>query len=164
MQSRIAGYHPSALYNLLYDSRALIDDWDKMMCIYLADDWPKLQRVQTRKAQGYHTMLKKRQQLEAFDVTDRVYHHVEINGPSVSRDIDLGSTSKGAWGHSRLSGVALDYLYSAGKLAVAYKQGTHKVYDLHSRLFPNHDGKAAFTNQADFMDWYVKRRIAYYVW
>ncbi|MDF2821374.1 MAG: hypothetical protein K0R15_1815 [Clostridiales bacterium] len=40
LQSRISNYSPTVLDKLLYERRSLIDGWDKMMSIYLQNDWP----------------------------------------------------------------------------------------------------------------------------
>ena len=44
LQSRIKDYRPQFLDELLYSERKLIDGWDKMASIYLAEDWPNFIR------------------------------------------------------------------------------------------------------------------------
>ena len=44
LQSRVAGYRPEMLEELLYIDRALLDGWDKVSSIYAAADWPYFAR------------------------------------------------------------------------------------------------------------------------
>ena len=44
LQSRVAGFRPDMLKELLYEDRLLLDGWDKQMSIYCLADWPYLRR------------------------------------------------------------------------------------------------------------------------
>lgn len=44
LQSRIPGFSPAMLEELLYDDRLLLDGWDKVMSIYSSGDWPYFAR------------------------------------------------------------------------------------------------------------------------
>ncbi len=44
LQSRVSDYKPAMLEALLYEDRALVDGWDKMMSIYPTEDWPYFRR------------------------------------------------------------------------------------------------------------------------
>ena len=47
--SRINSFKKEDLYSLLYEENELIEAYDKKLCIILADDWGKLERVRQRK-------------------------------------------------------------------------------------------------------------------
>jgi uncharacterized protein YcaQ len=40
LQSRVAGYTPALLKELLYQDRSLVDGWDKQASIHRTSEWP----------------------------------------------------------------------------------------------------------------------------
>lgn len=160
LQSKITNYKPEMLHALLYKEHALVDGFDKEMCIYKSDDYPKFVRV--RQASGIATKntLANRNQLEALDILDEVRDYIVKHGPISSKDISIGQSTESRWGHRKLSSAALDYLYTIGDLCVINKNGTQKVYDLTVHVLPSQiHTKDPFNDNDDFLSWYIKRRI-----
>ena len=52
LQSRIVGYRPRLLEELLYTARSLVDGYDKMMCIYRTEDFGRMAWVRKAAAGG----------------------------------------------------------------------------------------------------------------
>ena len=161
LQSRISDYKPLFLEDMLYKKRSLIDGWDKMMAIYLTEDWPLFHRMRIYKKKAMINSLRYRNSLEALKVTDKVIEYLKKRGPLKASQIELGKAGKGRWGHKKLAGAAMDYLFKKGTIGIYKKNGTQKVYDLIENLLPAEIYKKAdpFKNEKDFNKWLIKRRI-----
>lgn len=160
LQSKIENYKPEMLHHLLYTEHVLVDGFDKEMCIYLTDDFPKFERI--RMASGFATKctLKNRNQLDALDILDEVRDYIVKNGAIGSKDISIGHSRESRWGHKKLSSAALDYLYTIGELCVVNKFGTQKLYDFTANVLPSQILRAdPLKNEDEFLCWYIKRRI-----
>ena len=161
LQSRIENYTPFLLESLLYEERALIDGWDKMMAMYLTQDFPNYQRIRNRQADGTKRHLAFREREEALDLLDPIREHLATHKTVLSRNIKLGSTFSDRWGSGKASNLALDYLFQSGEIGVHSKQKAQKIYALMSDLLPYHLYNALdpFSDDDSFLKWYVKRRI-----
>ncbi|MDF2890526.1 MAG: hypothetical protein K0R80_893 [Clostridia bacterium] len=161
LQSRIKGYNPATLEKLLYTDRFLMDGWDKMMAIYLTEDWPFFQRIRKQKGIEVKATLRNRKSLGAIEMTQEMREIISNGGPLQATQVKLGESGEGRWGHRRLSSAALDYMFNIGELGVYTKKNNHKVYDLIENLLPNELLEAAdpFECDHDFYKWYFKRRI-----
>lgn len=161
LQSRINGYNSGMLEKLLYEDRSLIDGWDKMMAIYLQEDWPFFHRLRARREIGVRATLSNRDSLEALKMTGEIREMLSSRGPLQATQISMGKTKKGRWGHGKLSSAALDYMFNTGELGVYAKKSNHKVYELTEKLLPQELLEAAdpFAKDNDFYKWYFKRRV-----
>ena len=131
LQSRVADYTPAMLETLLYEDRALVDGWDKMMSIYPITDWPFFRR--RRDAMQQHFGHEDR---PAVTVLPQVRQAIREKGPLSSLDIDLNETVGWSWGPTRVARAALESMYSWGELIVHHKVNTRKVYDLLLTISP----------------------------
>ena len=160
LQSKIKNYKPEMLQKLLYQERRLIDGFDKEMCIYIAEDYSKFERVRREAEASTINTLTYRNQMEIFTILDEVRDYILKNGAISSKDISIGQSRESRWGHKKLSSAALDYLYTIGELCVVNKNGTQKVYDFTDKVYPSYIHKLDnFHNDEEFYLWYVKRRI-----
>lgn len=161
LQSRVKNYRPEHLSALLYKDRDLIDGWDKMMCVYEAEDHNRFFRLREEKEREARGILRWREQTEALDYLPEVRAYLSEHGPCAGADIPLGDLTRGRWGHGRVSSAALDYLFHTGEVLVSSKKGTVKSYDLTSRLLPAYAQavEPGFADADASLDWYVQRRI-----
>ncbi|MGM9973906.1 MAG: winged helix-turn-helix domain-containing protein [Clostridiaceae bacterium] len=161
LQSRIEGYEPWMLEKLMYQDRELIDGWDKMMAIYSAEDWPYFKRVRDKSKAGIESMLEYRSSLRVTDYVDEVRDYISQNGPCLANKINLGKAERGRWGHGRIAGAVMDYMFNIGILGIRERKNVQRVYDLIENLLPEEILKARdpFESDRDFYKWYVKRRI-----
>jgi len=161
LQSRIVGYQPKMLESLLYEKRSLIDGWDKMMSIYQQKDWPYFTRIREAMKQEIQSTLAYRNSLEAIEMVDEIIAIMLEKGPTQAKDISIGATYSGSWGHKKMSSAALDYMYHIGKIGVHTKKNTQKVYDVIESLISSELLKQGdpFNDDAAFDAWYIKRRI-----
>ena len=161
LQSRVKGYTRGLLEELLYKERSLVDAWDKEMSIYLTRDWPYFSRVRQAGEESTLRVLKRRGQEEVLSYLPHIIEEVKKNGPLSSRDLKLGATQKNRWGHRQISGAALDYLYTAGKLGIYVKNNVQKIYGLIEDLIPEKilSSPDPFAREDEFLEWYFVRRI-----
>lgn len=160
LQARVRDYRESFLYQLLYEEHKLIDGFDKEMCIYCAEDFPRFRHVRNEHKKHVTDTLRYRNQMGALDILDDVRAFVEKHGKTGTKDISIGEVRESRWGHKKLSSAALDYLFNTGELSVADKRGTQKYFDLTERV----TGIRNFSCGPDmtleeFLEWYVERRI-----
>ncbi len=162
MQSRIKGYKPEVLFDLLYKERCLYDAPDKMISIIPTEDYPKMARIRQKTVDQLKDILTWRKSLGALDLLDEIKELIRVNGAQPATKINIGeNVDSGKWGHKKLSSAALDYLYHSGELGISSKIKTHKVYDLSENLFPPEvlNTEDPFKTEIDFAKWYIKRRI-----
>ena len=161
LQSRIRDYKPEMLEQLLYKDRLLIDGWDKMMSIYLREDWAFFHFVREERGKEAIEILQHRNSSEALLHTTQILELIAQNGAMLPKQIKIGSADSGRWGHRNLSSAALDYLFHIGKVGVAKKVNVIKVYDLIENLLPGEilSQPNPFKSEYDFTKWYIYRRL-----
>ena len=160
LQARIKNYSSAYLEDLLYNDRTLVDGWDKMMSIYLSSDWPCFNTIRNIKKESVQHVLDYRNSTEALNYIDEVLEILKQSGPLLSTKIDLGKIPKGKWGHGKIAGATLDYLFHIGKVGISSKRGTQKVYDLIENLLPVNILECNSLNDHDeFYKWLILRRI-----
>lgn len=158
LQARVPGFTPDVLYSLLYHQRRLIDGWDKMMCIYPVEDWPRFRPLRQAALHKYRTSRRGRPAVEA---AHKVRTELEARGPLCSADIDLDHTVDWSWAPTKLSRAALEAMFHTGEVIVHRKEGNRKFYDLARRhLPPEYFGHAPFASEQEYTDWRILRRIS----
>jgi len=160
-QSRIKNYTLGLADELLYKERSLIDGWDKEMSVYLTTDWPYFGRVRRLRTSHVRRALEHRGQSGVLSYLPQVITEIKNRDPLSSRDIKLGGIQKNRWGHRQVSGAALDYLYTAGKLGIHDKKNAQKIYALIGDLVPAKilNAPDPFACDDEFLEWYFLRRI-----
>jgi len=161
LQSRVKEFTADILDKLLYKDRYLVDAWDKEMSIYKTEDWKFFNRVRIQKDEMYKEILAWRGQTEVLSYTNEIIKEFKNHGPLGAKDIILGKCKSNRWGHKNISGAALDYLFSIGKLGIYKKKNVIRIYDLIENLLPRKilNAKEPFENDIEFYEWYVLRRI-----
>lgn len=155
MQSRVRGYKPQMLNELLYQDRVLVDYFDKNLSIFPVEDWSYFQRTRALYEKGERSL----EQIEA--VCDRIVEVIRQRGPICSADLEMDQKVDWYWSSTRLSRAALEHMYFVGRLVVHHKKGTNKYYD----LAENHIAPDILTADDPFEDdyayqkWLVRRRI-----
>ena len=89
----------------------------------------------------------------AFEaLVKETYDHIEQNGAVMARDFKVEGHVSGGWWNWHPNKSVLEYLWRAGKLAIARREGFQKVYDLAERVFPAHHHANEVTRE-EFVDW-----------
>ena len=155
LAARVEGYDKSMLYDLLYGERALIDYFDKNLCILPVEDWPCFERMRARHRSW------ERSHAEIEGVRAQVRGEIERRGALCAADLDMPDKVHWYWSDTRLARAALEHMYFTGELAVHHKRGTIKYYDLAERLIP-HDLLSSpdpHPDDDDYLHWLAIRRI-----
>lgn len=158
LQSRIKGFVPNDLYHALYQTRYLVDGWDKQMSIFRSEEFPFFQPIRESQAKNVQHSLIKYLDMDIAPFLNETYNILQERGPLFSRDISLGTTKGHKWGRTKPSSAALDYLFQSGRIGVHSRQGSHKQYDLMERLLPN-VGVIDQISEEDYIAQYLLRRI-----
>ncbi len=177
LQSRVAGYRPEMLEELLYTERALLDGWDKVSSIHAAADWPFFarHRAAMRERHGSPsgqplvippTVVNQiRERGGPFNppmaVAPMVLDAIHERGPLSSIDLTFEDEFDWSGGQeTRLVRASLEVLYAMGRLGVHHRVGTRRVFDLIDRLLPAGLLAAPDPNETDdeYRDWHVRRR------
>ena len=189
LQSRIEGYRPEMLEELLYTDRQLLDGWDKMAAIYSVSDWPNFNRHRDyvfqrhihsdesplRVAMEVKAAVSERDVPEALleqqnnalgltweQVQKSVLDAIRERGPLSSNDLKDNTTIDWSWGKpTRLSKAAMETLYDTGELIIHHRCGTRRYFDLAERHIPAEIYGLPDPNSSDeqYQDWHVLRRI-----
>lgn len=157
LQARVLDYKRNEINQLLYEDRILLDAWDKMMGVILAEDFPRLKQVRDWRTNLEVNTLKRRHQMDALDYEKDVLRLLK-ESPKYAKDIKLGNTKSQVWGHSKSSTATLDYLFHKGLIGVRSRHNTQKEYDLIERLIPQYIKDSSFSEK-DFEEYYMLRRI-----
>jgi uncharacterized protein YcaQ len=160
MQARVLDYRKALLNKMLYEDRTVIDGWDKMMAVYLTEDYPKMEHIRKWRFEAHKNTLKYRLQLDALESMDEVKQYIIENGPTYSSEIRFGASHKHQWGSTKTSSAALDCLFHRGEIGVKARRNTQKQYDLMENLIGNLSlAKSPFQSEEDFIEYYLLRRI-----
>ena len=160
LQARVKGFKPQMLRRLLYEERFLVDGYDKEMCVYTAADFGAYAPQRALHAEDARRWLERRGQGEAFDMLDDILDIIRQKGPCALTDIPLGESKDFGWGPRRPSGAAIEYLFRSGRLCVAERNGTQRLFDLAERLLPAECLTAPERDAEAFAEWYALRRAA----
>lgn len=161
LQSRIKDFSSLTLYNALYKERFLIDGWDKMMSIFRAVDWPLFTRMRSRRELIARYWLGSLNSAEVMPHIDDLLKVVKERGPLQAGAIESKKLISGSWGHKKIAGAGLDYLFHAGKVGVYGKKANQKIYAAIENLLPADilSLDDPFTSDMEFDSWLVKRRV-----
>lgn len=153
--SRIGGYEPEDLSALLYETRSLVDHFDKNLAIYPISDWPFLQR--NRRAWA----VTSRSRQVTAEHREMVLERIQKDGPQSAASLGLAGQVDWYWARSSLARAALEQLYLEGLLLVHSKQGVIKTYDLAERCLPAHllSQPEPFSDSSDQAAWHLLRRV-----
>jgi hypothetical protein len=157
LQSRVAGYRPAVLEELIYSERRLYVGWDKMAAIVQSTDWPSFARHRALMVKQHGKPETAEMKLAPF-----VLEEIRKRGPLSSRDIEHDATVDWWWGRKkRLVGASLEVLSAAGILLVHHRARSIRYFDLAERILPPKILKAPDPHPADgdYEDWHVVRRI-----
>lgn len=156
LQSRIDGFRPAMLQELLYKDRLLLDGWDKVMSIYLTSDWPYFSRYRASRLEWLGSPDK-----PVVPFLPLVRNELEQRGPLSSIDLEYDQTVQWPWGPTRVSRAALESMWFWGEVIIHHKVNTRKYYDFACRYLPEDLLNAPDPNETfeRYRDWRISRRI-----
>ncbi len=155
LQSRVAGFTKTMLYELLYTDRKLVDYFDKNLAIMPVENWKYFEREREN-----HRSWEKSHE-EIGQVHDQIIAAITDKGPQCSADLDISQKVDWYWSQTKLSRAALEHMYFCGELAIHHKSGNMKYYDLIRNCIPEEivDAPEPYPKDFDYLKWRVLRRI-----
>jgi uncharacterized protein YcaQ len=138
--SRLGPYDPAQLERLLWKERKLFE-YDAF--IYPIEDLP-LQRARMARRRRTAGTTKRDEWIREFmrenaGLRRRILRELERNGPLLARDLKYeapaGAERHAWWGRGELR-LMMDMLAGRGQIAVAGRIGTHRLWDLPERVWP----------------------------
>lgn len=156
LQARVRDFRPSLLTELLYQDRALLDGWDKMMAIYQTEDWPYFRRRRDLARQRYGG-----ENAPVTEALPLVRRELAARGPLSSLDLAMNETVDWAWAPTRMARAVLESMYHWGELIIHHKVNNRKVYDFAARQLPPELLAAPDPNEteAEYQAWRIRRRL-----
>ena len=133
--SRLGAYPRGVLDELAFRRRELFEYWGHEASYVPVGLHPHLRHRMER----YAALLDRRElklQKEDPDYVERVLDDVRRRGPLAVTDLQDGGDRAGPWWGWSKGKVALEYLFGAGRLAVAGRRNFARLYDLPERVLP----------------------------
>ncbi len=128
--ARVPDYHAGMLEELLYQSRRLVDYFDKNLAILPREDWPYFRRERER----YSADSRSFEQIN--QVREKVLEKIRLEGPRNSSQLGLPEKVDWYWSKTTLARAVLEQMYFSGELVIHHKKGNIKTYDLAERCLP----------------------------
>lgn len=116
-------------------AKNLFEFWSHSMCLMPIETYPYYRWIADKYAQkkkGWYVEWG----VKNSQIVEDVYKHVKENGPTASRDIGTSGGKREGWWDWKVEKRALEYLFTTGKLMVAYRDAFQKYYDLTERVLP----------------------------
>jgi uncharacterized protein YcaQ len=156
LQSRVKNYKPEMLDELLYQDRVLIDNWDKMASLSLAEDWPYFSRHRSRMEDIFGVPSE-----VVMTLAPDVINQIKEQGPQSPLDFKHEQKTDWAWEPTRVGRAALEGLFKMGKLGVHHRVSNRRYFDLIENLLPVKILEKEDPNSTldDYQAWHVLRRI-----
>ncbi|MBR3813291.1 MAG: YcaQ family DNA glycosylase [Spirochaetaceae bacterium] len=130
LQSRVSGFSKQMLYELLYEDRKLLDNWNKNLSIIPVENWKYFKRDR-----DWH-LENERSFEEIQAVCAKIKNIIAERGPQCSADLEMPEKVDWYWAKTKLSRAALEHMYYRGELAIHHKKKSLKYYDLIERCIP----------------------------
>jgi uncharacterized protein len=143
--SRVGAYPPGTVSALLGQGR-IFEYWAPEACLIPTSDWPVWRRrMEGRQMHHWYGPV-----IDSDPVlAERVLGEIRDRGPLGSRDFE-GSGGGGMWNWKPAKRM-LEALWTAGRLAIAGRQGFQRLYDLPERVIPSHLLDAPVPSEAEFL-------------
>lgn len=156
LQSRVASYQKTDLYELLYEERKLIDYFDKNMSIFPIEDWPCF------KSTPWYMRYDEKIMQTIYAERGKIHSQIRKLGCVSTKELDLpGTVFHWFWTDVKLARAALETLYNERELCIHHKTGVIKSYALAEDVIPPaiFHAEYSFANQTEYLCWRVLRRI-----
>jgi uncharacterized protein len=152
--ARIGAYPEPAVSKLMRDGR-IFEYWAHEACLIPVEDYPmhRWRMAHFAESHPWHGNVLEREP----ELTEQVLREIGERGPLGSRDFE-GSGPGGMW-NWKPAKVVLEALHSAGRLAIAGRDGFQRLYDLSERLLPASVLDAPAPSDDEFVRWATLRGV-----
>ena len=152
--ARVGDYPEPAVSRLLRDGR-LFEYWAHEACVLPVEDyrWHRWRMLLYADGHPWHGDVLLREP----ELTERVLAEIRERGPLASRDFE-GKGRGGMW-NWKPAKVVLEALHSAGRLAIAGRDGFQRLYDLPERVLPPEALDGRTPSRDEFARWATLRGV-----
>jgi uncharacterized protein YcaQ len=152
--ARIGAYPEAAVSQLLREGR-IFEYWAHEACLIPVDDyrWHRWRMLRYANAHPWRGNVFEREP----ELTERVLAEIRERGPLASRHFE-GTGSGGMWSWKPAK-VVLEALHSAGRLAIAGRDGFQRLYDLPERVLPPEALNGSSPSEEEFVRWATVRAV-----
>jgi uncharacterized protein YcaQ len=152
--ARIGAYPEAAVSKLMRDGR-IFEYWAHEACLVPIEDYPmhRWRMAHFAESHPWHGNVLERES----ELTEQVLREIRERGPLGSRDFE-GTGSGGMW-NWKPAKVVLEALHSAGRLAIAGRDGFQRLYDLSERLVPAKLLDTPAATRDEFVRWATLRGV-----
>ena len=132
--SRLGPHDPDLLWRAL-EQRHLFEYWARMASFCPIEDFPLYRHRMERYAQANWSRIKQLS-AKAPGYVESVYRQVGERGPLTVADLEDPGERSGPWWGWADGKIALEFLFSAGRVGVAFRRSFTRYYDLIERVIP----------------------------
>lgn len=157
LHSRADKYRHAHLHTLHEEEASLFEHWTHDACLIPTDFYPYWhQRFERATRHLNSPRWQERIGPDAKKVIKNVKDRIKREGPLMARDFeDKGQGAWWGWGPSK---TALEFLWRAGDLAIARRDGFQKVYDLTERVIAE-THRTEKPSEAATIDWKCREAL-----
>jgi uncharacterized protein YcaQ len=152
--ARVGSYPEAAVSKLMRDGH-IFEYWAHEACLVPIEDYPmhRWRMVHFAESHPWHGNVLEREP----ELTEQVLREIGERGPLGSRHFE-GTGSGGMW-NWKPAKVVLEALHSAGRLAIAGRDGFQRLYDLTERLIPTNVLDTPAATRDEFVRWATLRGV-----
>jgi uncharacterized protein YcaQ len=152
--ARVGAYPEAAVSKLMREGR-IFEYWAHEACLVPIEDYPmhRWRMVHFAESHPWHGNVLEREP----ELTEQVLREIGERGPLGSRHFE-GTGSGGMW-NWKPAKVVLEALHSAGRLAIAGRDGFQRLYDLTERLIPATVLDTPAATRDEFVRWATLRGV-----
>ena len=152
--ARIGAYPEPAVSKLMREGR-IFEYWAHEACLVPIEDFPmhRWRMAHFAESHPWRGNVFEREP----ELTEQVLREIAERGPLGSRHFE-GSGPGGMW-NWKPAKIVLEALHSAGRLAIAGRDGFQRLYDLPERLLPAHVLDAPAPSESEFIRWATLRGV-----
>jgi len=135
MFSRL-GIHDTGLLWRALDERRIFEYWGRMASFVPVEDYPLYRWKMDRYGEGNWERVRMLREKAPGYIED-VYRQVAERGPLTASGLDEPGERGGPWWGWADGKVALEYLFSAGRVTVSHRDNFTRHYDIVERVIPD---------------------------
>ncbi|MBN2230731.1 MAG: YcaQ family DNA glycosylase [Candidatus Thorarchaeota archaeon] len=144
--SRLGNYKKEYLDTLAFKDRRLFEYWAHAACYVPMEHYKYYMFAMDERKKDVIPRLKKRTG-KGQELIDHVMERIKNEGPLASKDFQSEKKRKGGWWNRKDEKIAMDYLYSAGILAISERKNFQRYYDLSENVIPDRINKEEPTQE-----------------
>lgn len=146
LRNRVAGYREGDLMRHVHGDGAPLPAGERrafehhmpstaILAVFTPDAWPYLlaaMRARTQRHSAWSGKLTPRQR----EIAPRILEAIAARGPLSSDALDDGRRARAVWGAATLAKATMQKLFFHGRLLIAQRAGSRRLYDLPERVLP----------------------------